>query len=232
MAATYIFPDIHGCAKTFRYLLEDVVLPTQKDKLVFLGDYIDRGPNSAEVIAMILSLISSGYQVTALRGNHEQMLLDSIADTYAFNIWKLNSARKTFMSYGWNFENLAHEQLVSLIPKDHLHFLQEMPILHQLGSSLWSAHAGIQFPIRKEFLQQYLWLRPWECVDSIPEGVTVIHGHTPIPLVEVEKPVAQWGRLVNLDAGCVYAGMREDLGNLVCLRLEDRHLFYTSNIDL
>ncbi|HUX54166.1 MAG TPA: metallophosphoesterase family protein [Williamwhitmania sp.] len=232
MAVTYIFPDIHGCAKTFRHLLEDIVSPTLKDKLVFLGDYIDRGPNSAEVINMILSLISSGYQVTALRGNHEQMLLDSIADANAFTIWKLNSARKTLKSYGLDFEDVAHDQLISLIPKDHLHFLQNMPILHQLGSSLWSVHGCIQFPIREEFLQHYLWLRPWECVDSIPEGVTVIHGHTPIPLEEVENQIALWGRLINLDAGCVYAEMREGLGNLVCLRLEDRHLFYTPNIDL
>jgi len=231
MAKTYIFPDIHGCAKTIRYLLEEVVVPSREDKLIFLGDYIDRGPNSADVIKLLLSLIDSGYQVIALRGNHEQMLLDSLCDHYAYTIWKLNSAHNTIWSYGGNIEETTYQEVASLIPPSHLQLLQKMPILYRQSSNLWCVHGCIHFPIEEKSLQQYLWLRPWECADSISEGVTVIHGHTPIPLKEVERQVALWGRLVNIDAGCVYAGIQEGLGNLVSLRLDDRKLFYTRNLD-
>lgn len=231
MSATYIFPDIHGCAKTLQHLLEEVVVPTREDRLIFLGDYIDRGPESARVIEMLLALIYSGYNVVALRGNHEQMLLDSLTDESKLTLWLLNSARKTLMSYSRDVEAVTPELLLDAIPKKHIRFFQEMPILHSLGNSRWCVHGGVQFPIEEKYMQQYLWLRPWESVDSIPEGATIIHGHTPIPFAEVERQVHLFGRQVNLDAGCVYAGFREGLGYLTCLRLEDQHLFFVQNMD-
>lgn len=72
----YAIGDIHGCFETFRTLVEDKIRLTKNDQLFLLGDYIDRGPKSKQVIDYILSLSASGYAVYPLRGNHEQMRID------------------------------------------------------------------------------------------------------------------------------------------------------------
>ena len=206
-------------------------MPSREDRLIFLGDYIDRGPESARVIEMLLSLVYSGYNVVALRGNHEQMLLDSLADDYALTIWKLNSARKTLNSYGLEGDFAKCKTLASIFPAEHLTFLNEMPIHYRLSEKLWFVHGGIKFPNETMQSNEYLWLRPWEFVDSIPSDSMVIHGHTPIPIWEVERQVELFSREVNLDSGCVHLGLKEGLGYLSCLKLEERQLYYAKNME-
>ena len=76
---TYVFADIHGMHHKFLDLLQRVPFRADKDTLVFLGDYIDRGPNSKEVVETILALMDSGTRVICLRGNHECMLDDYLS---------------------------------------------------------------------------------------------------------------------------------------------------------
>ncbi len=76
--SAYIIPDIHGCIKTLRSLVECRLCVTASDSLYFLGDYIDRGPGSAGVIDYIIDLQESGINVGCIKGNHEHMLLNSI----------------------------------------------------------------------------------------------------------------------------------------------------------
>ncbi|MBK7956987.1 MAG: serine/threonine protein phosphatase [Bacteroidetes bacterium] len=77
MLRTFIIGDIHGCCNTFQRLVLDEICIRKSDKIYCLGDYIDRGPYSKGVIDFILSLRKSGYHIHTLRGNHEQMLLNS-----------------------------------------------------------------------------------------------------------------------------------------------------------
>src|SRR5438876_897645 len=97
----FVISDIHGCLKTFRYLLEDIIHYTKSDTLYLLGDYIDRGPDSKGVIDYILSLKERGYRIYPLKGNHEQLLLDAYEEApFAEKAWLRNGGENTLKSFG------------------------------------------------------------------------------------------------------------------------------------
>ncbi len=232
--ATFIFPDIHGCLRTLKCILEEQVHPTLSDKLVFLGAFIDRGPSSSGTVTYLIGLKQQGYNVVAVRGNHEQMLLDSLYNADSSKLWIRNGGSKTIESYRLDYGlDLDDVSLDKLIPDEHITFYLSMPFCHRISEYLYAVHGGIIFPINEDdgSMQKMPWLRPWECAESIPEGVTVVHGHTPVPLHEVKRQVYCYGSLVNLDAGCVYADKYPGLGFLTCLNLETKQLLYTANIE-
>jgi len=228
--STFIIPDIHGCFRTLKCLLEEYVKPSGSDTLVFLGDYIDRGPNSAGTVGYLIELQQKGFTVVVIRGNHEQMLLNSLYDTEQSRLWMLNGGGPTLESYR-SRAGAEIFPLDELIPAEHVSFFLRMPYYHRINDTTYAVHGGIVFPITESEagFRQMLWLRPWDCEDSIPSGSTVIHGHTPIPLLEVQKQVVQFGRLVNLDAGCVFAKKYPGLGYLTCLNLDSGELLYCEN---
>ena len=84
MERIFAIGDIHGCSKTFKKLLLDKIKINKSDTIYCVGDYIDRGEDSKGVIDFILDLRAEGYTIHTLRGNHEQMLLDSIADKFLY----------------------------------------------------------------------------------------------------------------------------------------------------
>ncbi|MFW5955273.1 MAG: metallophosphoesterase, partial [Rhodothermales bacterium] len=94
--ALYAIGDIHGCAETLWNLLDELNVGPD-DHLVFIGDYIDRGPDSHGVIAGLIDL-SDTVRCTFLRGNHEKLLLDYL-DFGDFNSWLMNGAEETLRSY-------------------------------------------------------------------------------------------------------------------------------------
>src|SRR6478736_5094582 len=96
----FAISDIHGCAKTFVSLVEKVIKLTREDKLFLLGDYIDRGPDSKGVIDYIIQLEQKGFDVTALRGNHEEMLLKGITDSHFLEMFLKNGGDKTLEGFG------------------------------------------------------------------------------------------------------------------------------------
>ena len=231
--ATFIIPDIHGCIKTLKCLIEEHVRPVYSDTLVFLGDYIDRGPHSAATVSYLIELKQKGYSVVPIRGNHEQMLLNTLYNLKSAELWMRSGGSSTLASYP-SWTNEEGQPLDEIIPEEHVAFLLSMPNYHKLTDSVYAVHGGIVFPITEtdDSLQRMLWLRPWECEESIPLGNTVIHGHTPVPLRVVQLQVEQFGSLVNLDAGCVFAGREHGLGYLTCLNLESRELHYSANLDV
>jgi len=99
----WVIPDIHGYAQTLQALL-DQIRPSKTDHLIFLGDYIDRGPNSKGVIDIIRKLQNSGHKVTALLGNHEEFLLKSLhlaQNKKGFlSAFKPNKVKKEWMEFG------------------------------------------------------------------------------------------------------------------------------------
>ena len=110
--------DIHGCNLTFEALLDKLALTTQ-DQLFLLGDYIDRGPDSKGVIDIILKLQEDGYQVNCLRGNHEQLLLDSNFRTESARIWLSNGGISTMDSF-----DIEH---ISFLPDRYFNFFKNLP---------------------------------------------------------------------------------------------------------
>lgn len=185
------FGDIHGCRQPLAALLEQVV-PTVDDQLVFLGDYIDRGPDSAGVIDDLLELRGSFPRTVFLRGNHEQMLIEVLAGgnpgTFLFN-----GGGKTIASY--------RARGVWPPPADHLAFFEQLPALYATGQWVF-AHAGLRpaLPLAEQSPDDLLWIRAEFLDSSYDWGKTVVFGHTPR-----EEPLLTETR-IGLDTGCVYGG--------------------------
>jgi serine/threonine protein phosphatase 1 len=201
--------DIHGCARTLDALLEQLA-PTADDELVFVGDYIDRGPDSRGVIDRLLTLRKE-ISCTFLRGNHEAMMLDFLRNGDS-RLWYVNGGRATLESYG-----NAHP-----LPEDHIAFVRET-LLYFETSEYFFVHAGarpelsIAENVADRDEQVFLWERDHLRLpgEKLAWEKTVVCGHTP-----VEMPINE-PHLINIDTGCVYAG-RAGYGTLTAVRLPDR----------
>ncbi|HBX52760.1 MAG: hypothetical protein A2275_08950 [Bacteroidetes bacterium RIFOXYA12_FULL_35_11] len=216
---TYIIGDIHGCAETFRYMVETKLNLTKNDELYLLGDYINRGPDSKGVIDFILHLIEEGFQVFPLRGNHEEMLLNSSRKNDFFEIW-LNDA-----------VGLKKEDKEKFSVK-YLQFFKQLPLfIHLKERGLLLVHAGVDFN-KKNPLQNadtILWTRVSKFNDTFPKNTILVHGHTPVPLDNVEKNLKENPLVeINLDGGCVYKN-RKGQGNLIALNFEKMELIVVPN---
>lgn len=185
------FGDIHGCRQALGELLTQVA-PTADDRLVFLGDYVDRGPDSAGVIDDLLALREHFPATVFLRGNHEQMLLDVLAGDNPAT-FLANGGGKTIASYragrGWP------------PPPEHLAFFEELPAIHTTGRFIF-AHAGLRpgVPVGRQLPADLLWIRHEFLDNPYDWGQTVVFGHTPR-----QEPLLTMSR-IGLDTGCVYGG--------------------------
>ena len=97
--------DIHGCYKTFQYLIQEIIQLKLEDKLYLLGDFIDRGPGSKQVIDLVLEMQNTGFQVECTLGNHEVMMMDARTDLKESRRWMLNGGLQTMDSF--NVGNLS-----------------------------------------------------------------------------------------------------------------------------
>jgi serine/threonine protein phosphatase 1 len=229
--ATYVIPDTHGCLNTLRFLLEDKLLVSKGDSLYFLGDYIDRWHKGAHVVDYLVKLKDQGFSINALRGNHEQMLLDSILDPIAFKDWMLNTGGSTLKSYrdflGSDFDFPFD------IPDSHLQFYSDLPH-HLMVDRFILTHGGINYKINDPFSDttSLLWKRPEAVPSDFMPNSLFIHGHTPTPLDVIKEQVANPNaRIISLDAGCVYAGRYNGVGYLVALEIETMKLSWVYNMD-
>lgn len=188
--------------------------------LIFLGDYIDRGPDSASVINRVYKLArQSKGTVRPLKGNHEAAMLDFLADPEAAQDWLYFGGVETLMSYGVAVPDppLSAQQLHTLsrdllarTPAEHLDFLQSLRPIFIMGDYVF-VHAGLRsgVPISEQSEHDLLWLR-----EPPPKRWTfdkvAVHGHTPTDVVFTDAD------RVGIDT-CAYG-----TGVLTALRLEDR----------
>src|SRR5215813_12487398 len=122
---TYVIGDIHGRAQLLEQLIRDVPWDIKHDKIIFLGDLIDRGKQSPEVIDLVMDLMKENPNVVVLRGNHEQMMLDCLE--YGELQWLIpeNGGQATIASYGINLEEV--EDIADIkIPEEHLEFINSL----------------------------------------------------------------------------------------------------------
>ena len=217
-----VIPDIHGCARTFIRLIQDVIRLRPADRLYILGDMIDRGPRSKEVIDAILRLQSTGFAVQPVRGNHEEMLLNACNDLNDFRLWMLNGGHATLASF--NVEAPAE------LPRHYREFFQGLPYYIELNDFIL-LHGNLNFRIQDPLsdTEAMIWLRSTEVQKERIGGRRVIGGHTPLPREEIEKSLA--ADKIMLDNGCVYKGVH-GLGNLAALELNSMTLYFQENIDL
>ena len=100
MSRIFAIGDVHGCNATLHKLVTEKIQPGKSDHLCFIGDYIDRGPDSKGVVDYILQLEGEGFNIHTLRGNHEQIMLDSVNSEDDFELWRVNGGVQTMRSYG------------------------------------------------------------------------------------------------------------------------------------
>ncbi len=202
--------DIHGCARTLDALLRRVA-PAPDDHLVFVGDYIDRGPDSQAVIERLLRLREE-VACTFLRGNHEALMLDYL-DRGAFDLWRSNGGVATLQSYA-NGQQHVH------VPEAHTEFIRKTE-LYLDTPEFFFVHAGLKPHLSiAENLKRYdedvfLWERGHIEAKRLAWEKTVVCGHTP-----QEEPINR-DRLISIDTGCVYH-MHPHLGRLSAVRLPER----------
>ena len=225
----FAISDIHGCAKTFEALLEQIAL-TKDDTLYLLGDLIDRGPGSKEVVDKVLQLQADGYKVECLLGNHEWLLLNAPYDDSRLINWlSRNGGAITLQSYG-----IQEDDFLSALPTDHAKFYRNLQYIIELEDYIL-VHAGLNFR-DEDPLSDYtamLWIRDWQkSMDTqVTGGRKIVHGHTPRALHYLEADVKNEKCMVfNIDCGCVYSGDHFK-GHLVALNLDSLEVFSQENLE-
>lgn len=189
----YVIGDIHGRADLLEIIhlqvLEDAARnPAERRVIIYLGDYVDRGLDSREVITALLGPPPDGFQRVCLKGNHEAMMLDFLGDATAGPGWMELGGKATLLSYAVGLEGgfmaagemvKAQAQLLDKMPPAHLEFLRQLPLMHVEGDYLF-VHAGIRpgVAIEAQAEQDLLWIREPFLSSSADHGKVVVHGHT------------------------------------------------------
>ena len=199
----YAIGDIHGCLDPLRRLMDQIHL-SDMDEVVFMGDYVDRGPESKGVIDYLLTLQG---RYTFLMGNHERMFLDFLQGKERF-LFLYNGGEATLESYGG----------VGQIPAPHLAFLNRLNLYNETDDYLF-VHAGIRpgIPLKEQDPKDLLWIREEFYAYPGRYPKTVVFGHTPMREVLMEED------RIGIDTACVYGN------KLTCLILPSRQVIQASN---
>lgn len=189
----FVVGDVHGCAKALRGLIESLEL-THDDEIIFLGDYIDRGPDSRNCIDQIIEL-SDQTRVVALRGNHEVMFAGVLLCGLDDSLWLQNGGRATLSSYGGSLKK---------VPQSHREFLMNLLPHYQTDTELF-VHAGYDPEHPPEQWDDTV--RYWQHLSApLPgphqSGRRVFVGHTPQPMGRV----LDGGHLICVDTCCFGGG--------------------------
>ena len=194
--------DVHGCRDEMLRLLEALPLD-ETDQLVFLGDYVDRGPDSAGVVSELLAIAERWPRTVFLRGNHEDLLLDFLADQPRYgDAFLQNGGRATAASYGMRGQ-IAGTAMRGALPPAHRTFLERTRLFHRTRDVV-CVHAGVRpgVPLAAQSVDDLLWIR--EEFLGAPHGLDelVVFGHTPHRDI-----VTHLSGKLGIDTGCVYGGM-------------------------
>jgi serine/threonine protein phosphatase 1 len=197
MNLTYAVGDIHGCLDKLKCLIAACQQHAggRDMRLVFLGDYIDRGPESAGVVRFVLTLQTEAPdRVIALKGNHEAWALEFVEGMPGLS-WLRNGGLATLTSYGAG--------RVGELPKAHLDWMRSLRLSYDDGRRFF-VHAGVdpEKPLDAQDETDLLWIREPFLDDDRDYGRLIVHGHTPL---EQAVPDLRSNRL-NLDTAAVFGG--------------------------
>ena len=189
--------DIHGCFDSLKELVENKIQFQKNDKLILLGDYIDRGDKSKEVIDFIMKLQEMGFDVVPLLGNHEVMLLEAYENEENISIWIQNGGNETIKSFEINS--------LKDIESKYIEFFKGLRYYYAFEDFLF-VHAGFNDNVFNPFTDYYSML--WKCKEIYTNPLlldkTIIHAHNPVSITKCEERVLSKHRVINIDTGCVY----------------------------
>lgn len=210
----YAIGDVHGELEKLddllRFIREDVQRRQTPHKIVFLGDMVDRGPNSYGVVARIMALTQSG-EALALKGNHEELMLNAYHNRESVGIywWAENGGDETITSY--MLANGVADDFRDAIDAAHIVWMKSLPtMIRDEERRLVFVHGGIDpktFPFCSDEIR--MWTRSQKFFDpgrwperAELEGVLVVHGHTPTHDFEPHSNP----RRINVDTGACFGG--------------------------
>ena len=197
----YAIGDIHGCYNLLLKIIKLIEKDISQNKIkhpafVFLGDYIDRGPDSRKVIELLIN-IKKKYKSIFLKGNHEDVLLRFIDNHKKCSLLVINGGMPTLESYGINTLEIdpsinkkisepdkiykkIHEQFLKNMPKSHLDFLNNDLKLYYETDNYFFAHAGVRpgVSLNNQTEQDLLWIREPFLSNTTKYKKLIIHGHT------------------------------------------------------
>ena len=219
----YAVGDIHGRADLLRRLHEEIVDDSRRGSpghriVIYLGDYVDRGPWSSDVIDLLVREPLPGFTTTYLKGNHEDLLLEFLRDGTLAEMWLMNGGSETLANYGielsplqWDPHALVSARLRfrEALGVNHLSFLRPLEISHIEGDYLF-VHGGLRpgVPLERQNERDLLWIRHEFIDHPFDFEKLIVHGHTITPRPEIEP------HRIGIDTGAYYSG------HLTCLVLE------------
>jgi serine/threonine protein phosphatase 1 len=221
MKRLFAISDIHGCYKPFYELVENTIKLTRSDELILLGDYIDRGFQSKEVIDFIIYLSKEGFNITTLTGNHEVMLVDAWHDQGALPLWLMNSGISTLASFGI--------QDIRNIDDHYLEFFTSLGYFKIIDNVVF-VHAGFNDFADDPYSDKQSMI--WESLPSYQNpmlsGKTIIHGHRPKTISNVQKLIREKSKVIPIDTGCVYE-KEIGYGHLSAIEINSMTLYSVPN---
>jgi serine/threonine protein phosphatase 1 len=209
MQKIFVIGDIHGCFGQLCALMDKIPINFSQDQLIFIGDYIDRGSGSIEVVDYLIDLKKQLPGTIFLKGNHEDMLVNYLdgSDRYTY---LLNGGQRTLDAY-LNYPNNPGGYPV---PSAHLEFFNSLHFYYQTDDYIF-VHAGLRkkVPLESQKKMDLLWIRDEFIYSDFDFGKRVIFGHTPFkePLVQTNK--------IGIDTGAVYGN------RLTCVQLPEIDFF-------
>jgi serine/threonine protein phosphatase 1 len=192
--------DIHGCADELAVMLK-AIAAGPGDTIVFVGDYIDRGPDSRGVVEIALELQRGPATAVFLKGNHEDMLLSFLGFPGHYGeSFLFNGGAQTLASYGVNRADPA--EACAAIPASHQDFFQGLATSYQRRPYLF-VHAGVRpvVALEDQEVEDLLWIRHEFIFSPHRLDATVVFGHTPMRTVVPDLPYK-----IGIDTGLVYGG--------------------------
>lgn len=212
----YAIGDVHGRDELLEDLLNQIVSHAQSSSaehpvLVFLGDYVDRGWQSREVLERLSRFDLEGFEAVFLKGNHEEALLSFLDDPHFLESWRQYGGLETLHAYGLKDLNFradegylrdVHAAFCDALPTHHRSFLQGLPSRFELGGYLF-VHAGVRpgVPLDEQNEHDLRWIRNEFLESQSDFGKRVVHGHCP-----EEEPQVRANR-IGVDTGAYITGV-------------------------
>ena len=204
MSLTYVIPDIHGRYDLLSEALANITAHSRGDAgvIVTIGDYVDKGPESKQVIDRLLSGADTGWNLIALKGNHEALMAEALRDPAKMALWMGKGGDAALASYGGD---------PAAVPPAHIGWLDRLRLMHVDGHRVY-VHAGVdpEIPLDRQNEATLLWKRYPKGFAGGLGSLHVVHGHDNHP----EGPLLFDGR-TNLDTlawrtGRLTVGVFED----------------------
>ena len=219
----FLISDIHGCARTLKALLGKIDFRAN-DQLIFLGDFINKGPDSKGVLDILIDLKKHSKNIFIIRGNNEDVLLKTLKKSEE-RIVKLANRYDIVSLFNFEGRRIELKKRYRKFFKKTFHYIET--------DSFLAVHAGFDFKSEDPFCDTYsmLWIRNFKSKKKAQQNKPVIHGHKITSFKGIIKAVKKEKLDIPIDNGCVLGSKNEKFGRLICLDFTHKEIIWQKNID-